>query len=145
MAGGQICRAQANSFLDSLFYTMNSVGNKAYHYIGLGTTDTVPDVNGGNITEPSADAGYERRELKEMGTASDGQIQNESIIFMGESLGDGWGEIGYFFISKAKAATPVFWAPLNSAVKVPGGYVPIFRKNALIVGLDKPELDIPTS
>lgn len=141
MASGQICRAQANTFLESLFRTKNSNGTVTNHYIGLSTT--APDVNGGNITEPSADVGYERRELQEMGTASDGQIQNTAIIFMGESLGDGWGTITHFFISKTKTATPHFHAPLNAAVQVPGGYVPIFRKNALIVGIDKPELDIP--
>lgn len=142
MASGQICRAQANTFLEELFRTKNSNGIITNHYIGLSTTK--PDVNGGNVTEPSYDAGYKRRELNVMSAASDGQIQNEEIIFMGESLGEGWGTITHFFISKTKTAPPHFHAPLNSAVQIPAGYCPIFREGALIVGLDKDVLDIPS-
>lgn len=143
MAQGQIVRSQANEFLDDLFRTVDSKGNVTYHYIGLSTT--APNVNGGNVTEPSSDAGYKRRELNMMSAAADGQIQNEEIIFMGESLGEGWGTLTHFIISKTISGTPVFHAPLNSAVQVPAGYVPIFREGALIVGLDKDALDIPSA
>lgn len=140
MAQGQIVRSQANEFLEALFHSTDSKGNPTYYYIGLSTT--APDVNGGNVTEPDSATGYARKQLSMMGAAVDGQIQNNEIIFMGESLGDGWGTIAYFFISKTQSSTPIFHAPLNAAVQVPAGYVPIFRTGALIVGLDKDTLDI---
>ena len=112
-------------------------------YIGLATNDTVPDVNGGNITEPSPSAGYARHKLTEMSVPDDGQIHNKEIIFMGESL-DSWGTITHLIVSKTETGNVIFHAPLNTAVAVPAGYVPIFRKGALIVGIDKDTLDIPT-
>ena len=139
MAQGQIVRSQANVFLEQLFWTASS-GGKAYHYIGLSTT--APDENGGNVTEPSKAAGYSRKQLNMMGAASDGQIENLEIIFMGESLGDGWGTVTHFFISKTVSDSPIFHAPLNASVQIPGGYVPIFRAGALVVGLDKDSLDV---
>lgn len=145
MAQGQIVRSQANTYLNQLFRTTASNGTVTYHYIGLVTE--APDVEGGNLHEPNEAAGYARRKLDAMGSASDGQIQNEEIIFMGESIGEGWGTISHFIVSKSATIGSgiVFWAPLNESKEVPAGYVPIFRKGALVVGLDKDELDIATS
>lgn len=134
MANGQICRSQANNFLTTIF--QNS-------YIGLATNDTVPDVDGGNITEPSPSAGYARHKLTEMSTPADGQIHNKDIIFMGESL-ESWGTITHLIVSKSETGSVIFYAPLNAPVVVPAGYVPVFRKNALIVGIDKEFLTVPT-
>lgn len=133
MANGQICRSQADSFLSTIF--MNS-------YIGLATNDSVPDADGGNITEPSEAAGYKRLQLKGMETPKNGQIHNKEIIFMGEALGS-WGTITHFIISKTENGQVIFHAPLNIPVSVPEGNIPIFRRGALIVGIDKDTLDTP--
>lgn len=134
MAKGQICRAQANSFLSTIF--QNS-------YLGLSTT--APDENGGNVSEPPKSAGYERHQLTalEMEVPANGQIHNKLAIFMGESL-DSWGIITHLIVSKSKeGGTVIFHAPLNAPVAVPEGHVPVFRKGALIVGIDKDVLDTP--
>lgn len=133
-----ITRARANSILKSLFPDNTTEST----YIGLSTTE--PDENGGNVTEPASDTGYKRMKLTVMGTPTDGQIQNEDIIFFPESLGSGWGTITHFCLySTQTGGVPYYVGALNSAVQVPAGYIPIFRANALIVGLDKDELDIP--
>ena len=133
MANGQICRAQANSFLSTIF--SNS-------YLGLSTT--APDVNGGNVSEPPKSAGYSRHKLttEEMEAPKDGQIYNKQAIFMGESI-ESWGTITHLIVSKTLDGAVIFHAPLNAPVPVPDGHVPVFRKGALIVGIDKDSLDIP--
>ena len=134
MARGQICTSQANSFLTTIF--MNS-------FIGLATNATEPNAGGGGITEPPSSAGYKRISLTGMATPSNRQLHNKEAIFMGESLG-AWGTIKYVIISKTENGPVIFWAPLNSEVPVPDGHIPVFRKGALIVGIDKETLDIPT-
>lgn len=132
-----IVRSKANVILKSLF--PNSTTESTY--IALSTTE--PNENGGNVTEPASDTGYKRMKLTVMGEPKDGQIQNEDIIFFPESLGNGWGTITHFALySTQSGGTPYYVGALNSAVQVPAGYIPIFRANAFIIGLDKEELDI---
>lgn len=64
--------SKANSILSALFPC----------YIGLSTTE--PNADGGNITEPSAAAGYERRQIASaMMTTKNGQTWNsgDTIFF----------------------------------------------------------------
>lgn len=125
-----IVRSKANTILNDIF-------SKNY-YIGLSTT--TPTTSGGNVTEPSSSSGYRRAKLTSMGTASDAQIQNTDIIYMGESLSD-WGTITHFCIfTQETGGTPIFYGQLTNSVNVPTGYVPIFRANAIKVGLDKETL-----
>lgn len=125
-----IVRSKADSILNDIFQTK--------YYLGLSTT--TPTTSGGNVTEPSSSSGYRRAQLSAMGTASDGQIQNTDIIYMGESLAD-WGTITHFCIfTNATGGTPIFYGQLTSSVSVPTGYVPIFRAGAIKVGLDKDTL-----
>ena len=135
-----IVRSKANAILSGLFPNGSSGGT----YIGLSTT--TPNENGGNFTEPTVGSttGYKRAKVEVMGTPSDGQIQNTDIIFFPESLGDGWGTITHFGLFSAQTGgTPYFWGELTgSSVQIPAGYIPIFRADALIVGLDKDPLDV---
>ena len=125
-----IVRSKANEILNNLF-------QKTY-YIGLSTT--TPTVNGGNVTEPSSASGYKRAQLSSMGTASDAQIQNTDIIYMGEAVED-WGTATHFCIfPSATGGTPIFYGELTTPVTIPSGYVPIFRKDAIKVGMDKDTL-----
>lgn len=141
---GQISRSKANEFLTQIFYSKGTGG--AYtvpNYIGLATGD--PGVNCNVSAVEVTGEGYERRTLADiMATPSDGQIHNKDIIFFPESLGS-WGEVKYFFIATSKTgATGIFSAPLTLSVQIPEGYVPIFRAKALIVGIDKDSLEIPS-
>lgn len=125
-----IVRSKANEILNNLF-------QKTY-YIGLSTT--APTETGSNFTEPSASE-YKRIQLTVMGTANNGQIQNNDIIFFPESL-TSWGTITHFGIfTTSSTSTPIYWGELNGSVAIPVGYVPIFRANALKIGLDKQTLD----
>lgn len=141
MAQGQISRAQANKFLEQLFWTTSTgtTKEKTYHYIGLSTTD--PGVNGTAFTEPDVSTGYKRRKLDMMNSPSNGQISNGDIIFFPESLGS-WGQITHFFITTTlTGSAAIFSAPLTEAKTIPAGYVPIFREGALVVGIDKSTLE----
>jgi len=119
----------------------NTILNETFaktYYLGLSTTQ--PTTTGGNVTEPTSASGYKRAQLSSMGTATNAQIQNTDIIYMGESLSD-WGTITYFCIyTSASGGTPIFYGELTEAVAVPSGYVPIFRAGAIKVGLDKDTL-----
>lgn len=132
-----IVRSKANTILSDLF--------QSTFYIGLSTTE--PTATGGSISEPTSDTGYKRMPLKDvMSSASDGQIQNNEIIFFPESKKT-WGTVTHFVIYNGKSGSPVFYGKLNgSGLTVPGpdsngdGYCPIFRVGALKVGLDKESL-----
>lgn len=138
-------RSKANEILNGLF--PNDSTKKNYTYIALSTTE--PDVNGGNVTEPSSESGYKRMKVEVMGSASNGQIKNTDIIFFPESLGEGYGTIVAFGLySTQTGGTPYYTGMLKNAngelapIQVPAGYIPIFRAGALIIGLDKDELDV---
>lgn len=132
-----IVRSRANTILSSLFPHSDKEG---YTYIGLGLSESTPDVNGNSFSEPSAgeSTGYKRVKVTQMNSPSEGQIVNGDIIFFPESLGSGWGTIKYFgLFNVASGGKPYFWGELSSAIQVPAGYIPIFRANALKIGLDK--------
>ena len=131
MATSQIVRSKANEILNSLF-------QKTY-YIGLSTT--TPTVTGSNFTEPAASTGYRRIQMTNMGTASDGQIQNSDYFFHFEALSD-IGTITHFGIfTTSSTSTPIFWGELNTPLEVTTGKVPLIRTGDLKIGLDKDALD----
>lgn len=108
-------------------------------FVGLSTT--APTHNGGNFTEPGASTGYERAPIGDLNTAKSAQVANDAIIFFNESLAD-WGTVTHFGLFTAKgAATPFFTGELTEPVTVGTGYVPIFRAQELVVGLDKEVLE----
>jgi len=126
-----ITRSKANELLKSLFPTTC--------FIGL--SKTTPTTSGGNVTEPASSAGYKRMQLTQLGTPNNAQVQNSDIIFFPESL-DSWGTITHFCIYASESATtPYFFGELTTAVEIPAERVPIFRANALKIGLDKETLD----
>lgn len=135
-----IVRSKANEILASLFPNNTQTGK--YTYIGLSTT--TPTETGANFTEPASSTGYKRMKLDKMGTPADGQVENTDIIFFPESVAS-WGTITHFGLFSAQSSgTPYLWGALNSSVAVATGYIPIFRANALIVGLDKDPLTLPS-
>lgn len=130
MAQSQIVRSKANEILNSLF-------QKTY-YIGLSTT--TPTVSGGNFTEPASSTGYRRIQMENMGTASDGQIENTDYFFHFEALSD-IGTVTHFGIfTTSSASTPIFWGELNTPLEITTGKVPLIRTGDLKIGLDKETL-----
>lgn len=124
--------SQATSILQSVI--------KSTTYIGLSTT--TPTAAGGNFTEPSSSSGYERSKFGEQDASKSAQIANGGIIFFNESLGDGYGTVTHFgLFSSASGGTPFFVGELTPAMSIGSGYVPIFRKQQLVIGLDKTALE----
>lgn len=116
---------------------------KNTHYVGLSTT--TPTEAGGNVTEPPASAGYTRMPIGALNTTKDAQIANDDIIFFNETLAS-WGTITHFCLYESEgASTPYFWGELTSPVEITVSgdttYVPIFRAEALVIGLDKAVLE----
>lgn len=109
-------------------------------YIGLSTT--TPTAAGGNFTEPGSASGYERAQFGTQDTSKTAQIANGAIIFFNESLGDGYGTVTHFGLFSSKSGgTPFFIGALTASMAIGAGYVPIFRKQQLVIGLDKDVLD----
>lgn len=91
-------------FLDivagNVFGTKTTPAIPSKYYIGLSTT--APTINGTNVTEPNAGAGYARVELTNMSEPSGGVVTNEQAINFSESTAS-WGTITHFVIFDSEA------------------------------------------
>ena len=124
-------RTKANSILNEMFPC----------YIGLSTTE--PDENGLQVTEPPASAGYTRMQITVMSTASNGQISNSGGTIFFPEAEETWGTITHFALyTTAAGSVPFYTGALTAPVTVPAEYIPIFRKNSFIIGIDKDELTV---
>lgn len=161
-----ITTAKANDLLKQLFsgtsYSASSGSVKEttnYYYIGLHTTQNgkTPDADGNDFDEPSIPDGvtdedgkvitvneYQRVYLFDtesgfkMGTPTDGIIKNIQPIMFPEAEHYGWGEITHFGIFTSKTGgKPIFIGELTTPQTIASGYIAIFRKYKLQVGLDR--------
>lgn len=109
-------------------------------YVALSTT--TPTATGSNFTEPSPDIGYKRHAFGEINTSIDGQIANDSIIFLFEATGDG-GSVTHVGLSDSSTrGYEVFLvAQLAAPLTITAGFVPLIRARSFIIGLDKEELE----
>lgn len=131
-----ITTAMANSLLTTL---MN--GGSTGKYIGL--FKSAPSAAGTGYTEVNG-RGYERSLIKigtNMEQPTNGQISNNAIIFFNEAE-DVWADddnmVTHFGVFATKAATTCdFFGELTTPIKIEQGYIPIFRKGALTVSIDR--------
>lgn len=70
------------------------------YYLGLSTT--TPTIEGTNVSEPSASAGYARVELTDLKEPVDGMVSNNQAINFEESTG-AWGTVTNFVVYDAQA------------------------------------------
>ena len=70
-------------------------------WIGLSTT--APNINGTNVTEPAASAGYARMKLDMLGEPAVGVVTNEANIDFNESTAS-WGTVTHFVILTHRTA-----------------------------------------
>lgn len=111
----------ANSILTALFS-----GSK----IGLSTT--TPNVNGGNITEPAASAGYARVSAAQGAFKADnGTITNKSYVYFPEAT-DSWGTVTHLCIYGSNDALRYFGA-FTTPRLISANSVPLFRPDTLSV------------
>lgn len=84
-----------NQVMGNLFQTKTNPALPDAYYIGL--SSTAPNADGGNVTEPSANASYARVKLETLGEPTDGVITNTAAIFFQESTED-WGTMTHVVI-----------------------------------------------
>lgn len=103
-------------------------------YIALSTT--TPTKAGGNFTEPAASTGYARHLFGTVDASIAGQVSNKEIVFLFECTGDIADQITHVGLADSTTGTPFLLLELATPVTISKGYVPLIRKNQLIVGLD---------
>lgn len=108
-------------------------------YVALSTS--TPDQDGGNFIEPNPSSGYQRQSIGALDDSVNGQLANESIIFLFEAIED-IGSVTHVGLSdNIQRGSDVFlMAKLNPALTVGAGYVPLIRAHGLVVGLDVSQL-----
>lgn len=105
-------------------------------------SSTTPTKTGGNFSEPAETAGYVRKAIGPLNTSIAAQIANDEIVFIFEALED-CGSITHLGLADSNViGSEVFLtAKLTNALSVGAGYVPLIRKNKLVIGLDKEALE----
>ena len=88
-----------NLVAGNLFKTKTNPGIPDEMWIGLSTT--APNINGTNVTEPAASAGYSRIKLDMLSEPSVGVVTNSTSIDFNESTAS-WGTVTHFVIFDAQ-------------------------------------------
>lgn len=83
----------------NLFKTKTTPAIPEELWIGLSTT--APNINGTNVTEPAASAGYSRIKLDMLGEPAAGVVTNQANIDFNESTAS-WGTVTHFVIFDAQ-------------------------------------------
>lgn len=106
--------------------------------------NTPPDENGSNFTEPNPTNGYTRKSFGAVTKAIRGQVANMDTIFLFESINEGCGSSQYVGLATSGVVgslTVFLVAELVSPISMPAGTVPLIRKHAFKIGLDKENLE----
>lgn len=105
-------------------------------------SSTTPTKTGSNFSEPAEKAGYIRKSIGPLNTSIEAQIANDEIVFIFEAL-ENCGSITHIGLSDSNViGSSVFLvAKLTTPLTVGAGYVPLIRKNKLVIGLDKEALE----
>ena len=92
-----------NIIAGSVFHASDSPGSiPDVYYLGVSTTP--PNASGGNVTEPSSSAGYERVQIAglKMKEGVNGVVTNIAAISTSEATSS-WGSIPYYVVYDAKS------------------------------------------
>ena len=103
-----------------------------------------PDENGNGFVEPDPKNGYVRQNFGYTTNAIKGQVANMETIFLFESINEGCGSAEYVGLATSSmvGSLSVFLvAKLVAPISIPAGTVPLIRKYAFKIGLDKEELE----
>ena len=103
-----------------------------------------PDENGDGFVEPSTVNGYARQKFGNLDRSIKGQVANSETIFLFESINNGCGSASYVGLANTLqvGAHSVFLvAELAAPISMPAGTVPLIRKHAFKIGLDKEYLE----
>lgn len=130
----------SNYFLDvvmgNVFGSKSNPPLPANYFIGLSTS--APTVAGGNVSEPSASAGYSRVRLTGLNEPSDGIITNSSPVIFEESTAD-WGVITHFVIFDAETGgNLLMYDELTSPRTIEAAVVVMIKANGIQLTLANP-------
>lgn len=118
-----------NCVAGNLFRTKNSPAIPAEYYIGLSTT--TPNINGTNVTEPAASAGYARVKLDMLGEPVAGVVTNGANIDFNESTVS-WGTVTNFVIFDALTGGNLLqYGPISTPRSVEAGTIMTIKSGYL--------------
>lgn len=88
-----------NLVAGNIFRTQTTPAIPTSYYLGL--SSTLPNLSGGNVTEPSAGKGYSRVDIAaSLGAPSGGSVKNKTAVYFSEATDD-WGDIPYYVLYDA--------------------------------------------
>lgn len=88
-----------NLVAGNIFRTQTSPAIPTAYYLGLSAT--LPNVSGGNVSEPAASAGYTRVNIaSSLAAPSDGAVKNKTAVYFSEAT-EAWGTIPYYVLYDA--------------------------------------------
>lgn len=125
-----------NQVMGNLFKTKETPALPSEYYIGL--SSTVPNISGGNVTEPLSNSGYKRVKLENLSEPADGVITNEQAISFDESTAN-WGTMSHFVIYDAlEAGNLLMYDTLSTPRNVEAATIVTIKANSLTLTLSNP-------
>lgn len=123
-----------NRVMGNLFRSQMSPALPTAYYLGLSTTE--PNLGGTGISEPSAGAGYTRKQITSFTEPANGVVKNASSIAFDSALAS-WGTIPYYCIfDAATGGNLLMWGALATPKTVSTGDVLVFATNDLTITLE---------
>lgn len=88
-----------NLVAGNIFRTQTTPAIPTSYYLGL--SSTLPNLSGGNVTEPSASKGYSRVDITaNLDAPSGGSVKNNTAVYFNEATED-WGDVPYYVLFDA--------------------------------------------
>ena len=127
-----------NQVAGNLFKTKTTPAMPSVFYIGL--SSTAPSIDGTNVDEPSASAGYARVKLTSLSEPTNGVVTNESAINFNESTSS-WGTITHFVIFDAEdvdTGNLLMYGTLSTPRAVEAATIMTIKENYLKLSVTNP-------
>lgn len=126
-----------NCVAGNVFGTKVSPATPDAYYIGL--SSTAPNMDGENVSEPNALAGYFRVELTDLSEPANGVITNNSAINFEESTAS-WGTITHFVIFDASTGgNLLMYGELSTPRSVEPATIMTIKQGFLKLSVQNPE------
>ena len=99
----------------------------------IGLSTTTPNVNGGDITEPAASAGYARVSASQGAFKADGgTIRNTAYVYFPEAT-DSWGTVTHLCVYGSSNNALRYFGAFTTPRLISANSVPLFRPGTLSV------------
>lgn len=123
-----------NQIMGNVFKTKTSPALPTAYYIGL--SSKAPNVDGGNVAEPSASGtGYKRIQLTSLSAPADGVIVNNEAITFDESS-TSWGTMTHYVVYDAlTGGNLLFYGALSNSRNVEPNTIIMIRAKEMTIEL----------